>query len=77
MLFFQEQIQGPEKAPIARFDGLGCYQTHSEIMAVLGSAGGKKNPFAARRQTGTSAMRSGAHEKATLLGRGLWAGKNQ
>ena len=29
-LFFQEQIQGPGNASIARFDGLGCYQTHSE-----------------------------------------------
>ena len=29
-LLFQEQIKGPENAPIARFDGLGCYRTHSE-----------------------------------------------
>ena len=29
-LFFQEQIKGPENAPIARFFGLGCYQTRSE-----------------------------------------------
>ena len=25
LLLFQEQIQGPENASIARFDGLGCY----------------------------------------------------
>ena len=30
LLRFREQIQGPENAPIARFDGLGCYQTRSE-----------------------------------------------
>ena len=30
MLLFQEQIQTPENASIARFQGLGCYQTHSE-----------------------------------------------
>ena len=27
----QEQISGPENASIARFDGLGCYQSRSEI----------------------------------------------
>ena len=31
-LRFQEQIQGPENASIARFDGLRCYQTCSEIL---------------------------------------------
>ena len=30
-LLNQERIQGPENASIARFDGLGCYQTSSEI----------------------------------------------
>ena len=30
LLLFQEQIKGPENASIARFDGLGCYQTRSE-----------------------------------------------
>ena len=29
-LFFQEQIKGPKNAPIARFFGLGCYQTRSK-----------------------------------------------
>ena len=29
-LIFQEQIPGPKNASIARFDGLGCYQTRSE-----------------------------------------------
>ena len=31
LLRFQEQIKGPENASIARFDGLGCYQSRSEI----------------------------------------------
>ena len=31
MLLNQEQIQAPENAPIARFDGLGRYQNSSEI----------------------------------------------
>ena len=31
LLRFQEQIKGPKNAPIARFDGLCCYQTRSEI----------------------------------------------
>ena len=35
LLRFQEQIKGPENAPIARFDGLGCYQTSSEISDVF------------------------------------------
>ena len=30
-LLFQEQIQGAKNASIARFDGLGCYQSRSEI----------------------------------------------
>ena len=32
-LFFQERTKGPENAPIARFSGLGCYQTRSEERA--------------------------------------------
>ena len=36
----QEQIKGPENASIARFDGLGCYQTRSGKMSCnLPSAG--------------------------------------
>ena len=31
LLRSQEQIKGPKNAPIARFDGLRCYQTRSEI----------------------------------------------
>ena len=31
LLLFQEQIKGPENASIARFFGLCCYQTSSEI----------------------------------------------
>ena len=42
LLWFQEQIQGPENAPVARFDGLCCYQTGSETGAGLRSAGGCK-----------------------------------
>ena len=34
-LFFQEQIKGPKNASIARFDGIGCYQTDSEISGCL------------------------------------------
>ena len=33
MLLFQEQIQGPKNASIARFDGLCCYQNSSEKSA--------------------------------------------
>ena len=36
----QEQIQGPENASIAWFDGLCCYQIHSEKSASARSAGG-------------------------------------
>ena len=39
LLFFQEQIKGPENAPIARFDGLGCYQTGSEMGDACGARG--------------------------------------
>ena len=35
LLSEQEQIQSPENALIARFDGLCCYQTHSEMNACL------------------------------------------
>ena len=35
MLLKQEPIQGSENTPIARFFGLGCYQTHSEIGGVF------------------------------------------
>ena len=31
LLFFQERIKGLKNAPIARFGGLGCYQSRSEI----------------------------------------------
>ena len=34
-LHFQEHIQAPKNASIARFDGLGCYQSRSEISAVF------------------------------------------
>ena len=35
-LFFQEQIQAPKNAPIARFDGLGCYQSRSGLAGGIG-----------------------------------------
>ena len=35
---FQEQIQGPKNAPIARFFGLGCYQSRSETGEVFKAA---------------------------------------
>ena len=41
-LLFQEQIKGPENAPIARFDGLGCYRIGSEnalVFSVRAAAG--------------------------------------
>ena len=38
-LLFQEQIQGPENASTARFDGLGCYQTRSKKKPPQGAAG--------------------------------------
>ena len=44
LLFFQERIQGPKNAPIARFDGLGCYQSRSEIDEGLRSADGLQRP---------------------------------
>ena len=44
----QEQIQAPENAPIARFDGLCCYQTHSENNAAFQDAGGCENPLPAQ-----------------------------
>ena len=34
LLLIQEQIQGLKNAPIARFDGLGCYQNGSVKKAV-------------------------------------------
>ena len=41
-LLFQEQIKGPENAPVARFDGLGCYRIGSEnalVFSVRAAAG--------------------------------------
>ena len=47
-LFFQERIQGPENGPIARFDGLGRYQTGSEwgdIFGLSGRRAGRRRGF--------------------------------
>ena len=56
----QEQIQGPKNAPIARFDGLGCYQTRSGINAVSGRG---------RRQKNSSRPRAEQALKMRLCGR--------
>ena len=42
-----EQIQGPKNAPIARFDGLCCYQSRSKINERLRNASGRGNRLAA------------------------------
>ena len=42
LLLFQEQIQGAKNASIARFDGLGCYQSRSEKTAVRGLPSGER-----------------------------------
>ena len=62
----QEQIKGPENAPIARFDALGCYQTRSEIRAVFRRLGvwasGRLGVWAAglRFECGSNAVRLGS-----------------
>ena len=50
-LLNQEQIQGRKNAPVARFDGLCCYQSRSETNGALGGSRRKKR-LAARQQTG-------------------------
>ena len=44
-LFFQEQIQAPENGSIARFDGLGCYQSDSETGDDFCASAHGKAPF--------------------------------
>ena len=53
----QEQIQGPENASIARFDGLCCYQTSSESSDGFGAGDGSETAFRAgvRRVLNTGA----------------------
>ena len=47
LLRFQEQIKGPKNAPIARFDGLGCYQSRSKKTGRLrGRPAARKRLFA-------------------------------
>ena len=43
-LFFQEQIQGPKNASIARFQGLCCYQSRSKTSDGFRRAGAKHKP---------------------------------
>ena len=56
-LFFQEQIQGPENAPIARFDGLGCYQSSSETSHAFRGAGVGLKRFVDELWPGAGSMR--------------------
>ena len=44
----QEQIKALKNAPIARFDGLGCYQTRSKIGGRLQVAGRLPEPVCGR-----------------------------
>ena len=60
MLCFQEQIKGPENASIARFDGLGCYQTRSEIGADWRGAGGAAAPLATGSASGRKRQKRGS-----------------
>ena len=55
LLRFQEQIKGPKNASIARFDGLGCYQSHSEISDVFRAGSAAKTAL----QTGFKKVRCG------------------
>ena len=50
-LLFQERIQAPKNAPIARFDRLGCYQSRSEKKAPSGLSGGGRS-FGSRAALG-------------------------
>ena len=51
-LLFWEQIRGPENASIARFDGLGCYQSSSEKRGTR-SAWAARKPLTGRLWTGS------------------------
>ena len=55
LLQFQEQIKGPENASIARFGGLGCYQSHSEISDVFRAGSAAKTAL----RTGFKKVRCG------------------
>ena len=76
----QEQISGPENAPIARFDGLGCYQSGSEsghgLRARATWAGmggnGREWAWAAKRRRPNSPLAAGrsvCNGSRTLQGR--------
>ena len=54
LLCFQEQIQAPENAPIARFDGLGRYQTRSKPARACGAWRGQKNSSVSATNKGVS-----------------------
>ena len=55
LLRFQERIKGPKNASIARFDGLCCYQTSSEISDVFRAGSMAKTDS----QTGFKKVRCG------------------
>ena len=44
LLLIREQIQAPENAPIARFDGFGCYQNGSVKKAVAAAISSQTAP---------------------------------
>ena len=44
LLLIQEQIQAPENASLARFDGLGCYQNGSVKKAVAAAISSQTAP---------------------------------
>ena len=70
-LIFQERISGPENAPIARFDGLGCYQSRSGEKAESGMA---ESGNAAVHQAARGFRRrvcAGARRGCAFL-RGIW-----
>ena len=67
LLLFQERIQGPKNASIARFDGLGCYQTRSG--KTPGQARDFRRDFCGeRRQKGSSKRAAGGQGSQSWSG---------
>lgn len=60
--FFKSKFKAPKNGSIARFQGLGCYQTSSEI----GRASGRARAAGAARETGL-ARRGGFLQSGPLL----------
>ena len=42
---FESKFKAPKNAPVARFQGLCCYQTHSEISAPFGARAAAETGF--------------------------------